>query len=114
MDPAGPLWYLNRNRLNADDAIYVEAIHTDGANAIDSLGLGMDVGDADFYPNGGSSQPGCLTSICSHNIAWRFFAATVSYNHLIAKKCSNLLQLNLNLCRGEELPMGNDDLTKFG
>ncbi|XP_013183841.1 pancreatic lipase-related protein 2 [Amyelois transitella] len=112
LDPAGPLWNLNSNRINSGDARYVEAIHTNGA--ITGLGIGTAVGHADFFPNGGNSQPGCLTYICDHNRAWEFFAATVSYDHLVGRECSSSLQITLNTCRGGEFRMGNDDLTKFG
>ncbi|CAH0687764.1 unnamed protein product [Spodoptera exigua] len=97
-----------------NDGIYVEAIHTDGGYTIGGLGIGTNVADADFYPNGGISQPGCLTNFCNHNRAWQFFAATVTYNHLVGKLCSNQIQLSLNTCRGAELHMGNDILTKSG
>ncbi|XP_063894906.1 phospholipase A1 member A [Helicoverpa armigera] len=110
LDPAGPLWNLNSNRISANDAIYVEAIHTDGGY----LGIGSDVADADFYVNGGDDQPGCLTHVCSHMRSYRFFDASVKYNHIIGKECSSSLQITLNTCRGQELPLGNDDLTKFG
>ncbi|XP_060804392.1 pancreatic lipase-related protein 2-like [Amyelois transitella] len=112
LDPAGPLWVLNSNRLRTSDARYVEVIHTNGAYT--GLGIGSSIGHADFYPNGGSFQPGCLTYICDHNRAWELFAASVSYNHLIARKCSNSLQITLNTCRGDTFPMGNDDLNKYG
>ncbi|XP_013183657.2 pancreatic lipase-related protein 2 [Amyelois transitella] len=112
LDPAGPLWVLNSNRLRASDARYVEVIHTNGAYT--GLGIGTSIGHADFYPNGGSSQPGCLTYICDHNRAWELFAATVSYNHLIGRKCSNSVQITLNTCRGATFPMGNHIVDKFG
>ncbi|XP_035447525.2 pancreatic triacylglycerol lipase-like [Spodoptera frugiperda] len=114
LDPAGPLWNLNKNRVSPGDGIYVEAIHTDGGSTVDGLGIGTNVADADFYPNGGVSQPGCLTNFCNHNRAWEFFAATVTYNHLVGRACSNHIQLSLNTCRGAELRMGNDILTKSG
>lgn len=111
LDPAGPLWNYNSDRLSAADAVYVEAIHTDGG----ILGLGNEVGHADFFPNGGVNQPGCLTGICDHNQAWRFFASTVTHNHLIANKCENSWQVTWNSCRGDvQLPMGNDDIRKIG
>ncbi|CAG9790947.1 unnamed protein product [Diatraea saccharalis] len=112
LDPAGPLWNYNSNRLRPSDGVYVEAIHTDGG--MTGLGIGSAVADADFFPNGGNSQPGCLTSLCDHNRAWELFAATVTRNHLVGNLCNNNLQITLNNCRGSQLHMGNDDLRKFG
>ncbi|XP_053611460.1 phospholipase A1 member A-like [Plodia interpunctella] len=112
LDPAGPLWVFNSNRVNSKDAKYVEGIHTNGG--LIGLGYGSPVGHVDFFPNGGSSQPSCLTPICDHNRAWELFAASVSYNHLIGRKCSNDIQITLNSCRGGTFPMGNDDLHKQG
>ncbi|XP_061719861.1 pancreatic triacylglycerol lipase-like [Cydia pomonella] len=114
LDPAGPLWNLNRDRLSPNDGVYVEAIHTDGGYTIGGLGIGTAIANADFFPNGGISQPACLTNICNHNRAWELFAATVSYNHLIGRECSSNLQITLNTCRGQSLHMGNDDLRKWG
>ncbi|XP_026325964.1 pancreatic triacylglycerol lipase-like [Hyposmocoma kahamanoa] len=113
LDPAGPLWTYSSNKISSNDAIYVEAIHTDG-NTLVGLGIGTNVANADFYPNGGYNQPGCITGICDHNRAWRFFAATVTHNHLVANECSSSLQISLNSCRGAQLHMGNNDLRKSG
>ncbi|XP_014360587.2 pancreatic lipase-related protein 2 isoform X2 [Papilio machaon] len=112
LDPAGPLWSNNSNRLRASDAVYVEGIHTDGGTA--GLGIGAACGNADFFPNGGKSQPGCGTGICDHNRSWELFAATVTYNHLVGQRCSNMDQVNSNSCTGSKLNMGNDILTKSG
>jgi len=48
LDPAGPLFDANNpnTRLDANDAEYVEIIHTDTR----SLGIAFPIGDADFYP----------------------------------------------------------------
>ncbi|KAL0821168.1 hypothetical protein ABMA28_005787 [Loxostege sticticalis] len=112
LDPAGPLWNYNRNRLSRNDAIYVEAIHTDGG--LTGLGIGSAVANADFFPNGGNSQPGCMTSLCNHNRAWELFASTVTRNHLVANQCNSMTQVSWDTCRGARLHMGNDDLRKNG
>ncbi|CAB3260702.1 unnamed protein product [Arctia plantaginis] len=114
LDPAGPLWNLNRNRVSSDDGVYVEAIHTDGGYTVGGLGIGRNVANADFYPNGGISMPGCLTNICNHNNAWRYFASTVTRNHLVANLCLTSLQVSTDSCRGRQFPMGNADLRKSG
>ncbi|XP_063830081.1 pancreatic triacylglycerol lipase-like [Ostrinia nubilalis] len=112
LDPAGPMWHYNSNRINRNDGIYVEAIHTDGG--IYGLGIGSAVADADFFPNGGFNQPGCITDICDHNRAWELFAATVTHNHLQGNQCDSMTQVTLNRCRGATLNMGNDNLRKTG
>lgn len=112
MDPAGPLWATSSNRLSRNDGVYVEAIHTDGGTG--GLGIGSAIARVDFFPNGGNSQPGCVTSLCNHNRAWELFAATVTYNHLVGQECTSTLQITWNTCRGQSLRMGNDDLRKTG
>ena len=61
LDPAGPAFQYTdpRVRLDADDAIFVDGIHTDAsAEFITGWGMEQTVGDIDFYPNGGQEQPG--------------------------------------------------------
>ena len=42
------------------DADYVDVIHTNGCSAWKGcFGIPDKCGHADFYPNGGTSQPGC-------------------------------------------------------
>ncbi|XP_068622617.1 pancreatic triacylglycerol lipase-like [Battus philenor] len=110
LDPAGPLWNKNSNRLSKTDAHYVEAIHTNAG----VFGIASSVGTVDFYPNGGVSQPGCLTDECNHDRSWNLFAATVLFDHLVGHKCSTVLQYTLNQCYGDALKLGNDELTKNG
>merc|ERR1712131_38318 len=70
MDPAGPMFELpdwvevgDRAKIHVtnNDADFVDVIHTTGGSLVGDHGLGMEstVGHADFYPNGGQSQPGC-------------------------------------------------------
>ncbi|XP_073960380.1 pancreatic triacylglycerol lipase-like [Choristoneura fumiferana] len=113
LDPAGPLWNYSRDRIGPSDGGYVECIHTDGG-AVGGLGIGTAICDADFFPNGGISQPGCVTNLCNHNRAWELFAATVTYNHLVGRRCATALQITWNTCTGASFHMGNDDLRKSG
>lgn len=58
LDPAGPAFF-NRpeeERLNKNDAKIVHVIHTDGGK----LGFEDPCGTIDFFPNGGTDQPGCF------------------------------------------------------
>lgn len=59
LDPAGPGWenkQMNETeRLNSNDADFVDVIHTD----IFYSGYVAPIGHVDFYPNDGKHQPGC-------------------------------------------------------
>lgn len=55
LDPAKPAFTSKGpgERVDKTDANTVQVIHTS------SIGLDEPIGDADFYPNGGITQPGC-------------------------------------------------------
>lgn len=79
LDPAYPLFSRKNvsNRLSADDAEYVQVIHTNGGH----LSIPYPVGDADFYPNWGRDQPGCggtKTDVCSHGRAHKLYIESLS------------------------------------
>ncbi|XP_067009642.2 phospholipase A1 [Anabrus simplex] len=83
LDPAQPLFVAAQetSRLSADDADFVDVIHTNSG----VKGVYAAVGDVDFYVNGGSSQPGCDSSYpdggadsCSHARAPAFYAESIS------------------------------------
>lgn len=64
LDPAGPLYLLAtaEQRLADTDADLVVALHTDGG----VLGYLGQIGDIDFYANGGTPhQPGCYDFLSS-------------------------------------------------
>lgn len=107
LDPAGPL--ISSKDINfsltPSDADYVQVIHTNAG----TLGMRDAVGHADFYPNGGSRQPGCgldLVGGCAHNRAWEFFAESVTNNHFVAQRCNSWDDFNRNRCNGELRIMG--------
>ncbi|KAJ7383384.1 hypothetical protein OS493_028466 [Desmophyllum pertusum] len=83
LDPAS-LFFTNRDatiRLDPGDAEYVDVIHTDAGG----FGTSQKVGHIDFFPNGGSLQPGCVFNIlkpmniakCDHMRAPRYYIASV-------------------------------------
>ncbi|XP_059156353.1 pancreatic lipase-related protein 2-like [Physella acuta] len=85
LDPAEPN-FLNKAvaaRLDADDAKFVDVIHTDGRHFdfVGGYGLMIPCGDVDFYLNGGEHQPGCSGSnqsiSCSHGRAHEYFSESV-------------------------------------
>ncbi|XP_052774385.1 inactive pancreatic lipase-related protein 1-like [Mya arenaria] len=66
LDPAGPAFTKSDAivRLDPTDAVYVDAIHSDGAPLQDAgFGTILSMGHKDFYPNGGQVQPGCPAPI---------------------------------------------------
>lgn len=64
LDPASPLFRqmlsASLTSLSADDAAFVDVVHTDGARIwSEGFGLFNPIGDVDYFPNGGLDQPGC-------------------------------------------------------
>ncbi|XP_026315668.1 lipase member H-B-like isoform X2 [Hyposmocoma kahamanoa] len=105
-------WMLSNNHLRATDARYVEVIHTE----VSQIGLPVAVGDVDFFPQGGVRQPGCQDLDCSHNRAWKLFAASLTHGGLIGHRCEtirNALDLE-RFCTGFALPLGTNELVKYG
>ncbi|XP_060804657.1 lipase member H-A [Amyelois transitella] len=105
LDPAGPGWNLCPERLNKTDGQYVEAIHT-------SLftGLFAPIGYADFYPNGGIIQPGCVSDICGHSRSYQLMAASIKFNHFESRECGSIINVELDLCAEPIEFMGNSYL----
>lgn len=81
LDPAGPRFKdaEPNMKLNRNDALLVEAIHTNGGDMIE-LGHLKPLGHVDYYVNGGKHQPGCFhlgkpKLFCSHKRAPLLYAA---------------------------------------
>lgn len=89
LDPAGPLFEMKEDysehetlHITKEDALFVDVIHTTGKEGNGfPFGMTWPVGDADFYPNGGSgNQGGCsYNSItCSHYRSVDYFIKSIN------------------------------------
>ncbi|XP_077310063.1 pancreatic lipase-related protein 2-like [Lithobates pipiens] len=99
LDAAGPYFEYTppEVRLDPTDAVFVDAIHTDGSLDAFHLGFGMKqtVGNVDFFPNGGIKMPSCekiyfrledIESVtedlyekifCNHQMSFQFFTKSI-------------------------------------
>ncbi|XP_015439830.1 PREDICTED: pancreatic triacylglycerol lipase-like [Dufourea novaeangliae] len=91
LDPALPNFPHRNddNKLRRIDAKYVLVIHTNGGG----FGYETTIGHIDFYPNGGSLQPGCLSNAqvaCSHSRSHQYYAESInSARGFWAVQCNN-------------------------
>ncbi|XP_064605905.1 pancreatic triacylglycerol lipase-like [Liolophura sinensis] len=115
MDPAGPCFRFAgpADRLSDDDAIFVDAIHTDGDHLLQGgFGTELPMGDADFYPNGGEKQPGCDSYFWQHLVdffkGWfSGFKSSLSCNHL---RVQDLFRESINPANSfKAYPCGHQD-----
>ncbi|XP_059608069.1 pancreatic triacylglycerol lipase-like [Phlebotomus argentipes] len=89
LDPAWPLFSADdtTTRMDRGDAAFVESSHTNAG----VLGFTVPIGDATYYPNGGSSQPGCgidVSGACAHARSNHFYAESINTNtHFYAVLC---------------------------
>lgn len=95
LDPAGPVFsdMDNSLRLDPSDASFVDVIHTNAGNIINgNLGISIALGHLDYYPNGGSAQPGCEMTIsdpieslaCNHRASYRYLTQIVKRQVLLS------------------------------
>ncbi|XP_044018533.1 pancreatic triacylglycerol lipase-like [Aphidius gifuensis] len=108
LDPAQPCFKNSDILLDQSDAPFVDVIHTNG-KLWSSFGLGLPdpVGHQDYYPNGGRSQPGCLTiqnswvnliigipknaieqAICSHGRSYLYLTDSIISATLNKQNCT--------------------------
>ncbi|KAI4468890.1 lipase [Holotrichia oblita] len=108
LDPAGPLFTTGNtaNRVDPTDATFVQVIHTNGG----LLGFGSAIGHADYYPNGGSSQPGCgldLVGTCAHGRSYYYYSESVISAGFTSYSCDSISSYNNGNCNGNvRSPLG--------
>ncbi|XP_066253941.1 phospholipase A1 1 [Euwallacea similis] len=101
-------FYMGRNSsrdLDSTDAHFVDVLHT-GAGILGQWGPN---GHADFYINGGSSQPGCgsdtvfKTLACDHTkVTPYFIESIISKKGFWAYPCPTLISFMLNWCSPQD------------
>lgn len=99
LDPCFPSF---DGMLTSTDAQYVLVLHTDGNH----LGLRKRLGTADFYFNGGLSQPDCIgydkIGICSHSLSVDYFVESlISEDGFWGRSCDSLKEAFKGKCFGE-------------
>ncbi|KAG8335791.1 hypothetical protein J6590_060009 [Homalodisca vitripennis] len=110
LDPALPYVPMeSKVSLDAGDAVFVDIIHS----AAGYLGQPGPMGHVDFYPNGGSQQPGCDISsfgTCSHRRSALYFIESINSDaEFRASECESWQDFQAGLCNNTAtLPMGEN------
>ncbi|KAL4235957.1 hypothetical protein ACF0H5_004345 [Mactra antiquata] len=112
LDPADPYFQYTdiTVRLDPTDALFVDIMHTNGANIL-TLGYGMvqPCGHVDYYPNAGLNQPGCdvnpVTKLLVTGDIYEGGKQIVACSHLRAhdyftESINSACQFNGYTCRG--------------
>ncbi|XP_069801745.1 lipase member I [Dendropsophus ebraccatus] len=105
LDPAGPLFNGKppEDRLHYSDAQFVDVVHSD----IDALGYREALGNIDFYPNGGTDQPGCPKTIlsgseyfkCDHQRSVFLYMASLNEScSVVTFPCENYTDYRIGKC----------------
>ncbi|CAG0896331.1 unnamed protein product [Darwinula stevensoni] len=108
-----------RVRLDPEDALFVDVIHTDAAPvAAGGWGILQPLGHVDFYPNSGARMPGCESSlpevvsvsdsvtdglirflVCNHVRAIDYFTESInSQCPFLAHQCSDWVEFTQGGC----------------
>ncbi|XP_055316132.1 inactive pancreatic lipase-related protein 1-like [Sitodiplosis mosellana] len=106
LDPALPLFKFNEvtKRLDKTDADYVEVIIT----CAGKLGFYLPIGHANFYPNGGRSQPECgmdLVGVCAHRRAYEYYLESIYHPEFYAFHCDSYTDLVKGECSVVKRPV---------
>ncbi|KAL7734948.1 hypothetical protein ACLKA6_011214 [Drosophila palustris] len=114
LDPSGDSDKFT-HRLSPQDASFVEVVHTNGRE----LGTMEQLGDVDFYPNGGKEQPGCENTTdsdaCSHERALDLAVEMWSTaNDFVSAQCASVEDMSAQNCRWSSLLMGVNVESKSG
>ncbi|XP_060523597.1 phospholipase A1 3-like isoform X2 [Cylas formicarius] len=112
LDAAAPLFEYPLNlpstdRISAEDARFVESVHTNAG----FLGFLSAFANHDYYVSfGGPVQPGCLDGIdifnaflCSHSRSHEIFNKTITSDKYLARYCDSPLLAFANLCNRNPL-----------
>merc|ERR1711953_595597 len=128
LDPAKPLFeFANATgRIDKGDADFVDIIHTNSGNLWEGcLSFQRNLGHIDFYPAGGSHQPGCTEAClgqacvdfpiedlikggCSHERANQYFKESirsfdsVQGTEFVASACTSYEDWGAGVCCGDQ------------
>ncbi|XP_062555872.1 phospholipase A1 member A-like [Armigeres subalbatus] len=99
LDPAGPLFSAGQSdAVSPQDGLYVETIMTNAG----LLGINVPLGQANFYPNGGRTQPGCgidVSGACAHDRAPHFYIESIrSSVPFRSTRCANHNEILNGVC----------------
>lgn len=111
LDPALPMFRFSGpdSSISNLDGQHVQIIHTNGG----FLGYLGAAGHTDFYPNGGSKQPGCTANVilacaCSHGRAMEYYAESIRTSRpFYGWKCDSFVNFASGNCKSQNIaPMG--------